>query len=212
MGSKVPRSVNARDGGVNGVLQPFRDPIHCKGDESNQASNFGRAAPTTTSAAGRVLSRFVLDIDGDKGNTVPCGESCRDNASEQAHEIDVTIPLRDIDRGRQHQGAERDSGNPRDECKYEKGDKYEEYYAARIVVARQHVDGGDQTKHNVQYASDPDECLWKQSGEPDIGVAEEEGDAQAEDEEYNGVGVEANRLCAIVDAAAVDVASVGCTR
>lgn len=54
---KVPRSVHARNGGVDGVLEPLGDPVHGKGDVGDYPNDLSLATASTCLAAGLVVFR-----------------------------------------------------------------------------------------------------------------------------------------------------------
>ena len=64
------------------------------------------------------------------------------------------------------------------------------------------VHGRADPEDDVQYPRDPDELLGEDAGEGEVGPRDDEGDAQDEDEENDGVGVEGEGVTAVVDAAA----------
>lgn len=63
--------------------------------------------------------------------------------------------------GLQHQSTERNARNPGDKANDREDGKNEENDASGPVSARQHVNGRDKAKYDVQDASDPDEGLWE---------------------------------------------------
>lgn len=63
--AKVPGAIDSRNGRVNGVLEPLRDPVRCECDEDKQANDFSLAASSSTSAARRIAAWLVLDVHGD---------------------------------------------------------------------------------------------------------------------------------------------------
>lgn len=74
---EVPRAIDARDGGMDGVLQPLRDPVRSKRDEHDQADDFALSATANPLAAGCVVwAGLVFDVDGHKSDRVPSGKSC----------------------------------------------------------------------------------------------------------------------------------------
>jgi len=56
------------------------------------------------------------------------------------------------------------------------------------VLSRKHVDRRNQTKYDIQDAGSPDELLGENSREPDVSVAQDDGDNETKDEEDNGIG------------------------
>lgn len=54
----------------------------------------------------------------------------------------------------------------------------------KVVHCRSHA------KHNVENPRDPDELFRKSPGKGEVGPGEDQGDAENEDEEDNGVGIQ----------------------
>lgn len=67
---EVPCAVDARDGGVDGVLEPLADPEPSKSDEDEQANDNSGAAIAAT-AARRVCAWLVFDVDSDESDGKP---------------------------------------------------------------------------------------------------------------------------------------------
>lgn len=116
----------------------------------------------------------------------------------------------DVDGGPQHEGTEGYAGDPRDEGEDEEDHKDQEHDASGVVLPVEHVDGSSQAPDDVQDASRPDKLLWEGSGEENVAVAEDDGDTEAEDEQQESVGIDADvAAVAIVDSGAVGASSGG---
>ena len=112
-GAEEPAAVDAGDGGVDGVFDPFGDPVAGECDEDDQADDFGRRAATTGGACGvgaAVVGR-VFDVDGDEGDAVPGAEGEGNEAAQSADGEDVAVVFGDIHGCLEHENAE---GNARD--------------------------------------------------------------------------------------------------
>ena len=101
----------------------------------------------------------------------------------------MAITLGHINAGSKHQGTEWNTRNPSDEADECEDGKDQKDDSSAVVFARQHVDGGDESKDDVQDTSSPDEGLGKQSSQPDVSITQEEGASKTEDEEDQCVGV-----------------------
>lgn len=202
--AEIPRSIDAGYGGVDGVLEPFGDPVGRESNEDKQTDDLALPTTTSASAAGGVISRLILDVNGNQSDRVPGAESSAGQTSNRADQIDMAIALGDVNGGLQHQGAEWNAGNPADEGDDHEYGEEEKDNATGPVVPRQHVNGGDEAEDDVEDAGDPNELLGECAGQPDVGIAENNGYAKAEDEEDNGVGGKAEAVGAIVNSAAIE--------
>lgn len=94
----------------------------------------------------------------------------------------MAVVVGDVDGGPQHERTEGYAGDPRDEGEDEEDHEYQEHDASGVVLAVKHIDGSSQAPDDVQDASRPDQLLREGSGEENVAVAEDDGDAEAEDE------------------------------
>ena len=101
---------------MNGVLEPFRNPVHGERNEHNEANNLSLAASARACIASRIVARVVLDVDRYESNRVPRTERGRHDATEQRDQVNMAEPLGDIDGSPQHQHGERDSRDPGNEA------------------------------------------------------------------------------------------------
>lgn len=164
------------------VLQPLREPVRAERDEYNEASNFGVAAATCSSAASRIIvTGREFDVDGRKSYGEPGCESRTDEASNKADHVNMAVVVCDVDGGTQHERTEWYSGDPRDKREDKEDYKDQEHDASGIVFPVKHVDGSSQAPDDVQDARCPDELLGKGSGEEDVAIAEDDGDTETED-------------------------------
>lgn len=102
---------------MDGILDPFGNPVSGKGDENDQAYNLARGA-TAASAGGTsridsstigtssTLVRFVFDVYGDQRHRKPRakGKSC--NSSQSTDKEDMPKILGNIHSSLQHHNAE----------------------------------------------------------------------------------------------------------
>lgn len=63
----------------------------------------------------------------------------------------MAVTLRDIDSRLQHQCAEWNATNPRDETKYQERYKYQEHDASAVVPLGEHVDCCYQPKNDTEH-------------------------------------------------------------
>ena len=118
--------------------------------------------------------------------------------------------LGDIDTGREHQSAERDARDPGDEADEGEDGEDQKDDSSAVVFAHKHVDGSDEAEDDVQDTGGPDEGLWEQSRQPDVGVTQEESACETEDEEDESVCVETEVVAAIVDSTSVEAFGRSC--
>ena len=110
-------TINASDGSMHSVLDPFSNPVPSEGNENNQANNLGRrtttcAAGPRTGRIGSIVARFVLDVyrhesDGEPGAKYQSNEPtyCTDKKY-------MAVSFSDIHCRLEHHHAKRDPGNP----------------------------------------------------------------------------------------------------
>lgn len=116
MRAEIPRAVDARDDGVDGILEPLRDPVHCESDKDYQPNDLGMAAAPI--AAGRIAAgRLEFGIDGHQCDGVICPEGSRNQTADKAYQINMAVFLADVDGSFEHQRRERDPLYPRPETK-----------------------------------------------------------------------------------------------
>lgn len=151
------------------VLQPLRDPEHSEGNENDQSDNLASAA-IPTGAGGVIAGWLILDVDCDKGDRIPCAESCGDQTADEADQINMTVPLADINRGLEHKCREGNPGYPCVERESEEETEDQEDDAGGPVPPPKIEDGGAQCPANVQDTCDPDELLREEARKPDISV------------------------------------------
>jgi hypothetical protein len=121
----------------------------------------------------------------------------------------MTVVFADINGRLEHQDRERDAGDPCVEAESHEQTKYEEDNAGRPVMLVEVEDGGPEGEADVQDACDPDECLGEDTGEPYVGIAQDNGNDQNEYEENDCVRIEGEVVLIVIDAAAGSVA-IGC--
>lgn len=179
---KVPGAVDTRNGGVHGVLDPFRDPVHGEGDEDYQPNDLGLAAASIGIAIGVAGGRLILGVDGHQSDRVPSSESRGDHSSKEADHIHVPELLADINTRLEHQGRE---GNPRDpsvETKSHEQAHDEEHDSPAPVLSPEVEDGGPKCPADIQDARHPNELLREEAREPDVSEAKDDCDNQDENE------------------------------
>lgn len=105
-GAEEPASVDAGDGGVQGILQPFGYPVSCKGDEDYKPDDFGRgtscAAGSTIGIRLSVGSGLVSHIYANQRDGVPGAESECDEATDGASGEYMAGGFGDVNGGLQH--------------------------------------------------------------------------------------------------------------
>lgn len=189
--AEVPGAVDTRNDGVDGVLQPFGNPVHCKGDEDHQTDNLGLAAAAPISATVGVVGRWLpLGVNSDHGDSEPSTEGSSEETTNQADEVDVAILLADSNAGLEHQGGEWNSRDPGVEGEGEESTKDEENNTGRVVLLVQVEDGGTNGENDVENSSHPDKRLREKARKPYITIGKHRGDTEDNGEEDDGVAVE----------------------
>jgi len=82
---------------VDDVLEHFGDPIAGKGDEDNQADDFGARAAAGALCACRVGAGLVFDVDGDEGDGEPGAEGGGEEPADEGDEVNVAEALGNVD-------------------------------------------------------------------------------------------------------------------
>lgn len=118
LSTKVPGSIDARNSNVDGVFQPFCNPVRGKCDKDYQADDFALATSTCTRLASWIITGMVLDVDRHEGDRIPRAERGSEETSDEGHNVNMSVFLRDVDGGPQHQHREWDPRYPRDEAKH----------------------------------------------------------------------------------------------
>ncbi|KAM5433801.1 hypothetical protein MferCBS31731_006941 [Microsporum ferrugineum] len=201
---EVPGAVHAGDGGVDGVFEPLGDPVHGKSDKDDQPDHLAAAAAQVAVAGRVVAGRLELIVDGDQGDRVVGPERGCDQTANETDHVDMAVPLADVHGGPEHQGRERNPADPGPEAKGEEEAKDEEDDARAPIVPPQVEDGRPDGPADVEDARHPDKLLGEEAREPDVGVPEDDGDDEHEDEEDDRARVERKGVRAVVDAAALD--------
>lgn len=68
---------------MDGVFEPFGDPVTRKGDENNQTNDLGTRATTCSSTAGWVGTGLILYVDCHQCNREPGAKgSCNDTTDQ----------------------------------------------------------------------------------------------------------------------------------
>lgn len=208
-GVVIPAAVDASNRRVDRVLDPLAEPEGRKGDERDQAGD-GRVTARARGAGRVVAAGRPLGVDGDKGDREPGGIGSSDEAPDEADQVDVAVVVGDVDRGAQHQRAERDAAPPAPEGEHEEDDKDEEDDASDILLPVEHVDGRDQAPDDVEDAREPDDLLRYDADEEDVAGTEDKGDEEAEEEQDQGVCVDGEDG-RVVDVCAISTSSRGCS-
>ena len=208
--AEVPGTVHAGYRCMDSVLDPFGDPVHGERDEDDEANHFAVTASSSRNvASGVVARRLVLGVDGDEGNGIPGSKGHGDNATNEAHDVGVSIFLANIHAGLEHQRREWDARYPRPEGKYKEGGEDRKHDRSTPIMPPVVEYSGTDGPAYIEDARHPDELLGKKACQPDIGKREDDGDDENEDEEDYCIGIERKGVAAIVDATALDVASLG---
>lgn len=169
--AEVPRAIHASNGDVDYVLQNLGHPVHGKRGKGDEAGN-GRRAAVRVAAVGVVLGRLPAVVDGHECDGEPGGEDRAEEAAEPGDQVDMSELFGDVDGRPKHQGGERDAGDPGVETKGQEEAEDEEDDAAGPVALVEHVRSSSKGEDDVQDARNPDEGLGKQTGQPDIAIAE----------------------------------------
>ena len=196
---------------MDGVFQPFGDPVAGEGDEDDEANDGGGGAGAGTAGAGAgagagrvapALGGFVADVDGDEGDGEPGAEGDGDEAADGGDEEDVAEAAGDVHGLLQHDDGEGDAGDPGDEAENGEDAEDGEDDGGGVVVLDAVVDGGAEGEDDVENAGDPDELFGEHAGGEEVGPGGCDGDDEDEGEEDDGVGVEGEGVGGVVDSAA----------
>lgn len=206
MRAEVPSSVHTRDGDVDRVLEPFRDPVHGKGDKDNQTNHLA----LTTAATGSVARRRRLppSIDGHQCHRVPRTKRRGNQPSDKAHQVDVAILLAHGNTRLQHQRRE---GNPRDPCvkgKHQEEGKDGEHNGGTPVASPEVEGSRTDGEDDVQNTRDPDELLGEYAGKPDVRIGEDDGHGENATKEDHSTRVECEGVTPVVDSSAIDISGL----
>ena len=169
---------------MNGVLQPFGEPVRRKCDEYNETDDLAVTAPTSSLLACRIVgARREFDIDSCESDREVCGKSRADYTANEANPPYMSMMLRNINRSAQHESAKRNARDPADETEDQEGDKDEENDSTRVVVANEHPHRGDQPEDDIQDAGDPYKLFGEGARKGDIDVAQHKCHAKTKGEE-----------------------------
>lgn len=102
----------------------------------------------------------------------------------------------------QHDHAEWNARDPRDETDDAENREDEEHHGGGIVMPVEVVYGGSDAEHDLQNARDPDELLRERPRGEEVGPREDEGGCEDEDEEEESIGVEREAVWIVVYAVA----------
>lgn len=175
MDTEVPRSVHTGDDGVDGVLDPLRDPVHGKCNENGETNDFALAA-ATIGALGIIGPRFVCHVDGRHGDGEPGGKGRGDEAANERHQVNMAVLFAHVDAGLEHERREWNSRDPRVKGISSEEAEDEEDNTRRPVLLVQIEDGSTKSPYNVENTRDPDELLGEHACEQDVEKRQDEGD------------------------------------
>ena len=84
----------------------------------------------------------------------------------------MSVLLRHVDRGLEHEDGEGDARDPANKAKDVKDGEKKENDASGPVFAGQHVQSGHEAEYDVEDAGDPDELFRELPGQPHVRIAE----------------------------------------
>lgn len=189
---------------MHDILQHLRDPVRRKRDKHHQSNHLRGGAPPRRRAAGRIIPRLVLGIDGDQRDAEPGPERGGDQASNQAHDEDMAVVLRHVDRDLEHQHREGNPRDPGDEADDVEDGEDEEDDGGAVLVPRE-VDGCcADPEHDLEDARDPDDLFGEGADHPEVDEGEDECHGEDEGEQNNRVRTQSHRAGATVDATSLE--------
>lgn len=151
--AKEPGTVYPGYNAVDGILEPFCDPIAGKRHKDDQTDNFGGgASPAATGRAswiGAAAAGLVFDVDGNQSDREPCPKGHGHYAADCADEEDVAEAFGYVHGLLKHDDAEWDSRNPTNEADDAEDAKQCKNDGGRIITAIEIVDACADTKGNV---------------------------------------------------------------
>ena len=151
--AEEPGAVDPSYDAVNGILEPFRDPIGGKGHKDDQAYDFGGGATsTTTRRTGRISAAaagLVFDVDGNQSDRKPCPKGHGDYAADRADEEDVAEAFGYVHGLLEHDDAEWDSRNPTNKADDAEDTKQCKNNGGRVITAIEIVDACADTESDV---------------------------------------------------------------
>ena len=159
VGAEIPAAVDARNDDMDSILEPFGDPVAGESDKDEEAYDFCRGTSTRALTTRRIVARIEFDVHRDKRDGKPRTKGCGKNTTDEGDKPHVTEALRDVDTRGEHQSAEGNARDPCDEADDRKDGEEQEDDSARVVLAREHVDCGDEPEENVEDAGGPYEGL-----------------------------------------------------
>ena len=136
--AEEPTAVHARDRAMQGIFDPFGDPVTGEGDKDDEADDFCRGASTAggASGVGAPVVGTVFHVDGDEGDGVPGAEGEGGEAAECADGEDVAVVFGYVHGCLQHEDAEGDAGDPRRSGSADAG---QEWWGRVVEEKRRHT-------------------------------------------------------------------------
>ncbi len=162
MDTEIPRAVDTRNDGVDGVLEPLRDPVHGECNEDDQSDDFAfAAAASIRTAVGVVRRRVPFHINSNHCDGKPGTKSRGEDATNKADEVDVAVLLADVDARLEHQRRKGNSRDPGVKGKGHEGTKDKEHDSGGIILLVEIEYGGANSEDDVEDTGYPDERLRK---------------------------------------------------
>lgn len=147
-------------------------------------------AASIGATVGVIRRRVPFDVNSNHGNREPGTKGSREDATDEAHNVDVAVLLADVDAGLEHQCRKGNTGDPGVKGKGHECAKDEEHDASGVVFLIEIEDGGTDGKDDVEDAGHPDKRLREHAGEPDVQPRQDDGSSQSAGEQDDCVGVE----------------------
>lgn len=127
---------------MDGVLDPFADPVHCESRTDNQPDDLAARTSGTSRASwihAVTAVWLVFGVYSDQRDREPGPKGCGHDTANQADQVDMSILLRHVNAGLEHQDAKGYTLDPADEADDREDREEEEDDTARVVLAREHV-------------------------------------------------------------------------
>jgi hypothetical protein len=159
LSAEIPGSIDARNGDVDYVLDDFRNPICREGHENNQSNDLGLTTTASTIDTAAKTSWVVFRVYGYQCHREPSSECRGDESTNERHNEDVSVVLRDVDDGLEHQDGEGNSRNPAYETNDVEDRKDEVDDCCAPPVSGEIDNRGSNAENDLQDARDPDSSV-----------------------------------------------------
>jgi hypothetical protein len=161
--AEVPGAVDAGDGDVDGVFDPFGDPVAGEGDEDEETDDgcAGAAATAGWVGAGAATAVGGLEgnVDGYQCDREPCREGDCSNTADEADQENVAMMTCHVHCCLEHHNGERYAWDPADETDDGEDCKDSKYDSRTPEMLVEVVDCRSNRQCDIQDPRDPNELL-----------------------------------------------------